>query len=121
MAAGQIEQWLCQRLANYGNLATEEVSPDSPLADFGLDSMAAMQLVGEIEERYRIELNPIAMWNYPTARHLADYLALQVAGPAAAEAVAAGLPDVVGNRYESILSEIERMDEAEVLRRLESM
>ncbi len=119
IAADQVERWLCQRLAVYGNLAVEEVSPDRPLAEFGLDSMAALQLVGEIEERYRISLNPIAMWNYPTARHLANHLAQQTSS--GGDTSATRSLDFASNRYEAILAEIETLDEAEVLWRLEQI
>lgn len=116
--AEDIETWLCARLQSHGHLAPQEVTPDRPLAEFGLDSMTTLQLAGEIEDQYRVTLNPIVMWNYPTARHLAHYLAEQIMGEFTEERQ----PDsfaLHGQRsFESLLDEIERMDEQEVLRQL---
>jgi len=116
--AEEIESWLCDRLVVHGSLAPEEVTPDRPLAEFGLDSMATLQLAGEIEDQYKIKLNPIAMWNYPTARHLARYLAEQILGEFGQIYQHADHELIVGTSFEAMLREIEVMDDLEVRRRL---
>jgi len=115
--ADEIERWLCGRLITHGSLAPEEVTPDRPLAEFGLDSMATLQLAGEIEDHHKITLNPIAMWNYPTARHLARYLAEQIVGEFG-ETFSVDEDVIPGKSFEAMLREIELMDDQEVLRRL---
>jgi acyl carrier protein len=113
----ELEQWLCQRVAVYGNVAAEEVTPDQPLAELGLDSLSAVRLVAEIEDRQQITLNPIAMWNYPTARHLARYLAEQSVGD-----FAPGLPaEAEANGHDGfadLLGEVEALNDAQVQQRL---
>jgi acyl-CoA synthetase (AMP-forming)/AMP-acid ligase II/acyl carrier protein len=118
--ADEIERWLCSRLITHGSLAPEEVTPDRPLAEYGLDSMATLQLAGEIEDHYKITLNPIAMWNYPTSRHLARYLAEQIVGEFG-DTYAVDEDVVPGKTFEAMLREIELMDDQEVLRRLGSL
>lgn len=116
--AEEIESWLCTRLQTHGHLAPEEVTPDRPLAEFGLDSMTTLQLAGEIEDHYRVTLNPIVMWNYPTARHLALYLAEQIMGEFAEDRPADVQPSDGHLSFETLLDEVERMDDQEVLRQL---
>lgn len=118
--ADEIERWLCNRLITHGSLAPEEVTPDRPLAEFGLDSMATLQLAGEIEDHHKITLNPIAMWNYPTARHLARYLAEQIIGEFG-DTFSVDEDVIAGKSFEAMLREIELMDDQEVLRRLGSL
>lgn len=118
--ADEIERWLCNRLVTHGSLAPEEVTPDRPLAEYGLDSMATLQLAGEIEDHHKITLNPIAMWNYPTARHLARYLAEQIVGEFG-DSYAVDEDVIPGKSFEAMLREIELMDDQEVLRRLGSL
>lgn len=118
--ADEIERWLCNRLVTHGSLAPEEVTPDRPLAEYGLDSMATLQLAGEIEDHHKITLNPIAMWNYPTARHLARYLAEQIIGEFGDE-YAVDEDVIPGKSFEAMLREIELMDDREVIRRLGSL
>lgn len=117
--AEEIERWLCNRLITHGSLAPEEVTPDRPLAEFGLDSMATLQLAGEIEDHHKITLNPIAMWNYPTARHLARYLAEQIVGEFG-ETYSVDEDVIPSKSFEAMLREIELMDDQEVFRRLGS-
>jgi len=116
--AEEIESWLCTRLQTHGHLAPEEVTPDRPLAEFGLDSMTTLQLAGEIEDHYRVTLNPIVMWNYPTARHLALYLAEQIMGEFTENCPADVQPSDGHRSFETLLDEVERMDDQEVLRQL---
>lgn len=116
--AAEIESWLCGRLVAHGSLAPEEVTPDRPLAEFGLDSMATLQLAGEIEDYHKITLNPIAMWNYPTARHLARYLAEQIAGEFGETYEGHDQELIPVKSFEAMLREIEVMDDSEVERRL---
>ncbi|WP_164101786.1 AMP-binding protein [Candidatus Laterigemmans baculatus] len=115
--AEEIEQWLLSWLGRHGTVSGDEVAPDRPLADFGLDSLTAVELATQIEERYDLTLNPIIVWNYPTPRHLARYLAGQIDEGFQA-AVPQGPSGRIGSRFEAMLREVEELDEREVLRRI---
>ncbi|WAZ25623.1 acyl carrier protein [Streptomyces cinnabarinus] len=74
-----LEPWLTGRVAFHLRKAAEEIDPDTPLADYGIDSVAAISICGEIEEKYRIPVSPTIAYDFPTvhaiAAHLADRLA----------------------------------------------
>jgi acyl carrier protein len=71
-------EWLVARLG----LDTAEVSRDRPFAEFGVDSLTAVELSQELEDEFKVPLPPIIAWNYPTPATLARYLAEQSLNPA---------------------------------------
>ena len=83
--AAQIESrllhWLRDRLGEsvdelFG-ASEDELDPHRPFADFGLDSVAAVELSCELENWLDIRVLPIVAWNCPTPASLAVYLAHQ--------------------------------------------
>ena len=50
------------------------VSNDAPLMGAGLDSIAAVDLVSTLSQRLGIELEPTALFDYPTIGSLIKYL-----------------------------------------------
>lgn len=54
----------------------EPITPDTDLFSMGLDSMALMQLLLQIEERFRLTINPAEMTRerFATAGALATFL-----------------------------------------------
>lgn len=54
----------------------EPIAPDTDLFSMGLDSMAMMQLLLQIEERFRLTINPAEMTRdrFATASALAGFL-----------------------------------------------
>ena len=47
---------------------------DTPLMGAGLDSIAAVDLVSTLSQRLDTELEPTALFDYPTIESLAKYL-----------------------------------------------
>ncbi|WP_340561294.1 acyltransferase domain-containing protein [Streptomyces sp. GSL17-111] len=70
--------WLLERLAAY---LGRSIGPDTPFAEAGLDSVAALGLYGDIEEKYGPLIDPTDIQLYPTARELARFLALRTPRP----------------------------------------
>ncbi|QDV71829.1 Long-chain-fatty-acid--AMP ligase FadD29 [Rosistilla carotiformis] len=70
-----IEGWLLEWLAARGNPENGTPDRDKPLADYGLDSLATMELAGDIEDWLGLELTPTLAWDYPTPAVLAPHLA----------------------------------------------
>jgi acyl carrier protein len=60
-----------------------EVSDDAPLMGAGLDSIAAVELISTLSQNLNIDIEPTALFDYPTIGSLAKYFA----GMATAEAV----------------------------------
>jgi acyl-CoA synthetase (AMP-forming)/AMP-acid ligase II/acyl carrier protein len=75
--AERIEIWLLEWLVARLGLDAADVSRDRPFAEFGVDSLTAVELSQELEDEFKIPLPPIVAWNYPTPAALARYLAEQ--------------------------------------------
>jgi acyl carrier protein len=74
-----LQEWLARRVATYVQKAPEEIKTDVPLAEYGLDSVYALTLSGDIEDHLGLTLEPTLMWDHPTIDALAQVL-LQMAG-----------------------------------------
>lgn len=70
-----IERWLTERVAALVGVAPNELDTAQPFAAFGLDSVAAVGLAGEIEDWLDVELPATILWDYPTIGALAGHLA----------------------------------------------
>lgn len=69
-----IRRWLVERVAFYLERAESDVDPDGELVDMGLDSVYAMTLSGDVEDRFGLEIEPTLAWDYSTVNALTDYL-----------------------------------------------
>ena len=76
----EIQDWIVARVSGLTGLAPAEIDVHEPLLRFGLDSVAVVALVAELEEwlGYRFRENPLD--EHPTIAALARFLAGQVAG-----------------------------------------
>jgi acyl carrier protein len=69
--------------ATVEDLSVEEVGPDSSLKDdLGVDSLAMLELVAAIEDRWQIEVPQEEADRLTTVRQIAAHLAGVVAAPA---------------------------------------
>jgi acyl carrier protein len=121
-AAEQIEAWLLEWLVARLSLETADVSRNKPFAEFGVDSLTAVELSHELEEQFKVPLPPIVAWNYPTPAALARYLAEQTIGPAeqpppsTEEAAGGGALLPAGDeeaQLAALLTAIEKLSDAE--------
>ncbi len=126
-AAEQIEEWLLKWLVNRLSMDPADVARDRPFAEFGVDSLAAVELSQELEDEFKVPLPAIVAWNYPTPAALARYLAEQSLGvtePTAQPAVEVSSNGTVlppaPNEAElaAILAEIEGLSDEEAARLL---
>jgi acyl carrier protein len=67
-------------------LRIDAVDPDKLLTQYGLDSISALTVAGELEDMLGVELPPTLLWDCPTVNQIADYLGNLIRG---SEAVAA--------------------------------
>jgi acyl carrier protein len=74
----EIERWIAARLATRLGTPNLEIDPTVPFAHYGMDSQNALGLSGDLEEWLGTELSPTLVWDYPTVRQLASYLAAEV-------------------------------------------
>jgi len=86
--ADGVYEWLSARLSLYLRRAPESIDPAVPLAEYGMDSVAALSLCGDLEEEFGLEVEPTLLWDFPTVtalvRHLTAVLPDVPADPAAA-------------------------------------
>ncbi|GIX48383.1 MAG: hypothetical protein KatS3mg131_2594 [Candidatus Tectimicrobiota bacterium] len=83
--------WLAAQVAKRLGVAPEEIDVEAPLARYGLDSLAAVELVAELEDALGCALPATLAWEHPSlaalARHVAQEMApraVPASGPAAA-------------------------------------
>lgn len=79
-ATERIEAWMLHWLMTRLGLAAEDVSRDRPFAEYGVDSLTAVEMSHELEQQFSVPLPPIVAWNYPTPAALARFLAEETLG-----------------------------------------
>ncbi|KAA1242945.1 acyl carrier protein [Aquimarina sp. RZ0] len=70
----ELEDWLLDKIAEHLDLTKNDISPHKELSTYGLDSMSAIMISGDIEEKFNIELPSTILWDYPTINDILDYL-----------------------------------------------
>ena len=88
--AETIGHWLGQWLISRGGVAPEDVRAEKSFTEYGLDSMTAVELSGELEEWVGVELTPVVAWNHPTINTLSRFIASEIVERPAASSPVAG-------------------------------
>lgn len=121
-AAEQVEAWLLNWLVNRLNMDPADANRDRPFAEYGVDSLTAVELSQELEDQFEVPLPAIVAWNYPTPGTLARYIAEQSLGvteaspqpTAAVSSNGAPLPPAPNEeQLAALLAEIEKMSDEE--------
>ncbi len=120
-AAAKIQQWLLQWLIDRAGVSPADAAADRPFAEFGLDSLASVELSSEMADWLGLDLSPVLAWNYPTPEKLSLYLARRMAHIPEPEVEAATsqspsseyLP-VDSTELEALLSEVEQLSDTEI-------
>jgi acyl carrier protein len=73
----EIEAWLVDWVSRTVERASEEVTLDGALADFGVDSSRAVGLISDLEKWLGHDLEATLLWDYPTIHALSTYLTKQ--------------------------------------------
>jgi acyl carrier protein len=74
-SAAEIQEWLVAYLSKELNIASDEIDVKAPFDRYGLSSMTAVLMTGEMEEWLGRTLDPTLPYDYPTVETLAQYLA----------------------------------------------
>ncbi len=70
-----IEAWLAAQIARRQHLAIGDIDVRQPFVQYGLDSVQAVELTGDLEIYLGRKLSPTLAWDYPTIASLSEYLA----------------------------------------------
>ncbi|MCB0000888.1 MAG: hypothetical protein KDE56_34235, partial [Anaerolineales bacterium] len=73
--APTITAWLIEKIAAQLKLPASHINPNEPFANYGLDSLQAVSLAGDLETWLDRDLPPTLIWDYPTITTLAAHLA----------------------------------------------
>lgn len=77
----QIQSWLIRRIAAQLKVTPESLDSHRPLAEYGLSSMVAVQLSGDLEEWLGRALSPTLLYDYPSIQDLAQFLSSPSTSP----------------------------------------
>jgi acyl carrier protein len=70
-----IERWVIDRVAFYLDCTADDVDPAVPLAETGIDSASAVGLCGDVEDHWRIDVDPTLVFDHPTIAEIAAFIA----------------------------------------------
>lgn len=73
--AAEIEAWLVEKVVKQLPAAVGAVDPQRPFVEYGLDSVQAVALAGDLETWLGRSLSPTLIWGYPSIAALSRHLA----------------------------------------------
>lgn len=56
----------------------QTLDPQQKFISYGLDSIVALSVSGDLEDLTQLELEPTLLWDYPTINALAEYIVSQL-------------------------------------------
>lgn len=99
VTAQEIREWLVRRLARQLHRAPNAIDINLPFASFGLDSMAMVNIAGDLEKWLKQPLSETLLYDAPTIARLAQVLAPAVDGTpkmSSSETTSAGPIAIIG-------------------------
>ncbi|PSL43668.1 acyl carrier protein [Saccharothrix carnea] len=81
MSDESLRAWLVATVAGYLELRTSQVGTGVTLRSLGLDSVHAMALCVDIEDRWGVLVEPTLAWDFPTIDAIVTHLAPQIDRP----------------------------------------
>lgn len=73
-----IQVWLLDRVAYYLECAPADIDKSAQLTELGLDSVYALNLCGDVEDHFRLVVEPTMAWDHPTVEAITAYLAAEL-------------------------------------------
>lgn len=69
-----LHQLFIDLIAEEKNLDASQIKVEAEFYAHGLDSISAIHILDQLENRLNIEINPLDFWDYPTIDKLSTYL-----------------------------------------------
>jgi len=112
-SAADIQVWFINYLSQLTQIDPQAIDIRESFENYGLGSVEALTLSGDLENWLGVELSPMLLYSYPTIEALAQYLSLQ------SESLKAD-PQLQwrSNDLEQVLTNIEQMPEEEAVKAL---
>ncbi len=111
--AERVESWLLTWMIERAAIPSNEVDRNKPFADYGLDSLTAVELSQELEDWLGVEVVPTVAWNYPTPATLSKYLAREAGGLNDSDALGKVAAPPVDDEFDRMLADIENLSDEE--------
>ncbi|MGC4809203.1 SDR family NAD(P)-dependent oxidoreductase [Micromonospora sp. DT228] len=73
-----IEEIIRENVARVVKLTSERIENDQPLRSLGIDSVMSLELRTRLERELGIQLSATLIWNHPTIREMAPFLAAKL-------------------------------------------
>lgn len=70
----KIQSWLVEQLADVLSIDAGTIDVAQPLTRYGLDSIDAVTLVGDLEDWLDVELPSTLLWDYPSIEKASAYM-----------------------------------------------
>ncbi|YAF94567.1 MAG: AMP-binding protein [Nodularia sp. CChRGM 3473] len=73
-----IQRWIADHLNQEWKVPMQSIAPKKSFADYGLDSVMAVNLAQELEDWLNHPIEATIVWNFPTIESLANHLASEL-------------------------------------------
>ncbi len=70
----EIQDWIINYLAELLGIKPDRIDVTVPFDRYGIDSSAAIGLIGDLQRYLEIDLDPTVIYNYPSVEALVQYL-----------------------------------------------
>lgn len=73
-----LHSWLLDRLSLYLQRPAVAIDATVPLAEYGLDSVCALSLCGDLEDQFGLAVDQTLLWDHPTVESLLGFLETEI-------------------------------------------
>lgn len=80
MSPVELKEWLRGRIAYYLDQPIESIESSVHLSEYGMDSVYAVSVVADLEDKLGIELGAMTAWESPTIDLLTERLIEEMSG-----------------------------------------
>jgi acyl carrier protein len=70
----ELRDWLISRVAFYLDRSPDDIDAAQRLVEIGIDSIHALTLCGDVEERFGLPVETTLAWDHPTVNALTAFL-----------------------------------------------
>ncbi len=77
-----VRLWIVQWLTVRGGIEPDQIEVNQRFEDYGLDSLMAIELIGDLEDCCDVELTPSVAWEHPSIDTMASLIAARLCGVA---------------------------------------
>lgn len=74
LTSEDLSSWIVSKIAEITNLDENEINPNDPFTNFGIDSMHVITFVGDLEDWLDLKISATLLWDYPTINAVTEHL-----------------------------------------------